>query len=78
MKIEPDIPVPEKRRYTRVAETIAAMRPGDSVLLDDEWAAGNFSKAIRARGMQSTMRKTEGGWRVWRLADNPAGTKHFG
>ncbi len=68
MKIEKSIPAPEPKRWgNRLTESLKAMLPGDSVLLDRKIAA-----ALRAYGRyhqwEMTQREETGGKvRVWKI-----------
>lgn len=62
--IRNDQPMPEKRQaHAAVAKK---MRVGDSVLFWDREKAKGLQQALKKLGRNGCIRKTEGGFRVWR------------
>ena len=69
MQIEKDIPIPPKGRVRSVAgETARKLEVGESVLLDNEGDLNTANCALRRMGRKAAVRKTDGGWRLWRTA----------
>lgn len=68
MVIEKGVPIPRPyRARTETSRLVGEMQPGDSLLVDTEDAGRNVKYMGKYRGFKMTMRKMEGGWRVWRV-----------
>lgn len=69
MVIEKGVPRPTqcslRGKWKRIAQQ---MDVDDSVLLDSEREANSLRHALIRAGRNTSLRKVEGGWRVWRLA----------
>lgn len=69
MNIESGIPIPEPpRKRSRWKADLGAMQPGQSSFFEDHGKALSFRAAGYYMGYKMSMRKLEGGWRVWRIA----------
>jgi hypothetical protein len=66
MKIEKNVPLPKARRDK--IDVISQMANGDSVLCETYPKAMSIRDALRYRGIKYATRKTDNGWRVWRLS----------
>jgi len=64
--IRSDIPVPENDRISW-APTLKRMKVGDSFLLPKERGRTTIINYGRAHGMKFKMRRTEEGFRCWRV-----------
>lgn len=68
MKIEKDIPIPEKQfKSSRYNDVITQMKSGDSVVFDNESEANSFYVALTRAGYLATRRSENGKFRVWKL-----------
>ena len=69
MKIEKGVPIPAvgASRVRPPGQIAEKMEAGDSVLCDAESIAHRVRYSLINRGHKATMRKVEGGWRVWRI-----------
>lgn len=74
LKIDKGVPLPKRNIHI---DTIKKMKIGDSVFFSNRAEANRFSqafyqfthtKANRKLRYQQSMRKIEGGWRVWKVA----------
>lgn len=72
IKIESGIPIPDKitskGRPARIADASAAMNVGDSIFFKKMSAAYYASMKLRKIGKRPSVRRVEGGFRVWRVA----------
>ena len=70
MVIEKDIPIPTKNGYkprTEATRTFMEMDPKDSVKVLRIADLMSMQAAAKRTGRKMTYRKTDGGWRVWRV-----------
>lgn len=69
MEIEKCIPLPEGRNgpRTEASKTAYRMVKGDSVLCNTHSEVETVVATIRVLGGRACRRKTDGGWRVWRV-----------
>lgn len=65
MLIEPNIPIPDKARRSKIRDLIATMNQGDSILVEKRGHCVSVSRHIRERGMKAIVRKDGEKFRVW-------------
>lgn len=66
--IEKGIPIPEPFGRTEAGNEARQMKPGDSRMCLTEAERDTTRYMIKRRGGKATVRKVDGGWRVWRTA----------
>lgn len=67
-KIEKNIPITHAINRPKWADKVRAMAVGDSILLPTYHISRAFLKAASAQGVKVVVRKSNKGWRVWRVA----------
>jgi hypothetical protein len=67
-QIEKNIPITHAINRPKWADKVREMRDGDSILLPTYHISRAFLRAASAQGVKVLTRKTNKGWRVWRIA----------
>lgn len=72
MQIEHNIPMPVRgtgrgRKMSPESELSLKMKPGDSILCPDEGTYRRVIKTLWKKNRAYASRKSEQGWRVWRV-----------
>lgn len=66
-QIEKNIPISDAINRPKWADKVRAMAVGDSILLPTYHISRAFLKAATAQGVKVVVRKSNKGWRVWRV-----------
>ena len=68
MKIDKNIPIPDKGRHGKWKELVSQMDVGDSVLIDNKRERSAINNAMVAKGYKGTQRIEGDKIRVWRIS----------
>lgn len=66
---------PPRTNTRRVTPAMKLIKPGQSMLIDDEPTARSFYAWIKRRGTGSWEKQAKGGWRVGMVSRNPLDPK---